>query len=325
MSYSMLKTAVMILVGLCVFIVGLLTMRHGLTQATSSKMERVISRLVKTPLRGLLTGMIATLFTQSSAAVTIISMGLVAANTLQFTDTIGIILGTNIGSTFTIGLLSLNVARFGPYVILAGVVLYFISMAQKKADISRSQLHHLGIGVIGFGTLFVGFHLMTTAASPLVAAPIFAHWLLLAKVHPITGLLAGTAITAIIGSSSATTALTLTLAKTGALSLLGATAIVFGNNIGTCTTALLASIGGVRPVKRVAATHVLLNVTGAALFMLFLHPFTAAIEQLTNDIGAQVALAHILFNIISSLLALPFISQIAWVLERILPDRPVDL
>ncbi|MCI0181889.1 MAG: Na/Pi symporter [Acidibacillus sp.] len=321
MSYSIMKTAVLIVIGLCVFIVGLLTMRHGLAQATSKKMELLIARLVKTPTRGLLTGIIATLFTQSSAAVTIISMGLVAADVLQFTDTIGIILGTNIGSTFTVGLLSLDVARFGPYVILLGVILYLLSQTLQKSQATRDRLKYLAIGIIGFGTLFVGFHLMTAAATPLVSLPIFAHWLLLAKIHPILGLLTGTLITAMIGSSSATTALTLTLAKTGMLSLLGATAIVFGNNIGTCTTAILASIGGTKPVQRVAATHVFLNVTGATLFMLFLHPFVVAIQELSGDIGTQVALAHFLFNVISSLLALPFVAQIVWLLEKWMPDR----
>lgn len=320
-SYFALKTAVLILIGLCVFLVGLLTMRHGLTQATSQKMERVITRLVKTPTRGLLTGMIATLFTQSSAAVTIISMGLVAANVLKFTDTIGIILGTNIGSTFTVGLLSLNIARFGPYIILAGVILYLLGISRKHAPIFTWRVKSLATGLVGFGTLFVGFHLMSTATAPLASSQTFIRWLLLARVHPIIGLFAGTIITALIGSSSASTALTLSLAQSGALSLLGATAIVFGNNIGTCTTALLASIGGTRPVQRVAVTHVFLNVAGATVFMLFIHPFTAWIEWMTKDIGTQVALAHFLFNVISSLLALPFVTQLVWLLEKILPDR----
>ena len=319
---SGLQTLALLGGGMAVFVIGLLTMRYGLARTASPYTERWIKTLVRTPVRGLLTGIVATLVTQSSAAVTIISMGLVAADILSFTDTIGVILGTNIGSTFTVGLLSLNIERIGPYLILAGLAGYLGALAMRRRIVRRTQIRQLAISVIGFGTLFVGFHVMTAAAAPIAASPGVTHALQAARVHPFAGVLAGAVVTAVIGSSSASTALTLSLAKAGALPLAAAIAVVLGNNIGTCATALLASIGGSKPVQRVAATHVLLNVCGVALFMLILRPFAAVVSTLASDPGAQVALAHVLFNVISSLLALPFVYRIAAWLEIILPERP---
>ncbi|MHB1683220.1 MAG: Na/Pi cotransporter family protein [Bacilli bacterium] len=320
-AVPVLQTLGLIGAGMAVFVTGLLTMRYGLTQAASSYTERRIKTFVRTPARGLLTGVAATLVTQSSTAVTLISMGLVAADILSFTDTIGIILGTNIGSTLTVGLLSLNVERIGPYLILAGLIAYLGALSLRRTAPRRRQIGQFAISVIGFGTLFVGFHVMTAAAAPLAASPGVTQALLVARVHPFAGVLTGAVVTAVIGSSSASTALALSLAKTGALPLVTAIAVVLGNNIGACTTALLASIGGNRSVQRVAATHVLLNVCGVALFMLILRPFAAVVSVLVRDPGGQVALAHVLFNVISSLLALPFVYRIAAWLEIILPER----
>ncbi len=303
------KIFLSLVLGLIVFLTGLLTLRNGLTRLASKQTEKWIQQFVKTPFRGVVIGIIATLFTQSSAAVTIISMGLVSAGVLEFSDTIAIILGTNVGSTFTVGLLSLNVERIGPYVLALGLLLLF-----------HKRLRAVAISIAGFGVLFIGFHLMTSAVVPITKTPLIINWLVQAKNQPWFGLLAGTIVTALIGSSSASTALTLGLTQSGALPLLGAVAVVFGNNIGTCMTAILASLGGSRAVKRVAATHVLLNVVGALLFMVFIAPFTDLILHLSSDPGRQVFLAHLLFNVISSWIAYPFVKQIAKGIEHLLPD-----
>jgi phosphate:Na+ symporter len=303
------KILLSLVLGLIVFLAGLLTLRNGLTRLASKQTEKWIQQFVKTPFRGVVIGIIATLFTQSSAAVTIISMGLVSAGVLEFSDTIAIILGTNVGSTFTVGLLSLNVERIGPYVLALGLLL-----------LVHKRTRAVAISIAGFGVLFIGFHLMTNAVVPITKSPLIINWLVQAKNQPWLGLLAGTVVTALIGSSSASTALTLGLTQSGALPLLGAVAVVFGNNIGTCMTAILASLGGSRAVKRVAATHVLLNVVGALLFMVFIAPFTDLILHLSADPGRQVFLAHLLFNVISSWIAYPFVKQIAKSIEHLLPD-----
>ncbi len=296
--------------GLSVFLLGLFTLRSGLIKLSSKRMEFFIATLVKTPIRGLLTGIVATLFMQSSAAVTVLSMGLVSAGILRFSETIAIILGTNIGSTMTVGLLSLGIERIGPWFVVLGVLLFLFP-----------KLRGYGISIVGFGTLFVGFSLIGQAMQPVISSASITKLLLQATYHPWLGVLAGTVVTAIITSSSASTALTLALAKSGALSIIAAIAVVFGNNVGTCITAVLASIGGTKPVQRVAATHVLLNVIGAVAFMLFLVPFTHLVESLSQDTGHQVAIAHILFNVISSLAALPFTRLIATMLEHLMPEK----
>ncbi len=316
-----LHTFFTIAMGLAIFLLGLFTLRNGLTSLASKKAEEWIQQFVSTPLRGVIVGIAATLLTQSSAAVTIISMGLVSAGVLEFRDTIAIILGTNVGSTFTVGLLSLKVERIGPYVLTIGIILligtFFLSLTHKNAR----RLRSISLSIAGFGVLFIGFHLMTAAVEPIAKSPFITRLLVESQNQPWLGLLAGTIVTALIGSSSASTALTLGLTQSGALPLLGAVAIVFGNNIGTCMTAILASIGGSRAVKRVAATHVLLNVTGAMAFMIFIAPFTDLILHLSSDPGRQVFLAHFLFNAISSWMAYPFTRQIASGLNRLIPDK----
>lgn len=306
--------------GLLLFVLGLFTLRMGLRHASGPRTQRLIATLVRTPARGLLTGIGATLVMQSSAAVTVLSMGLVATGMLTFENTIGIILGTNIGSTFTVGLLTLNLERFGPYVVaVASFAFALLALSRHRFARLWPLLRSLCLCVAGFGTLFVGFGVMGSATAGLMQSDTLRQWLLIASVHPLAGVGAGALVTALIGSSSASTALTLTLANGGLVPLPAAIAIVLGNNIGTCVTAVLASIGGGRPVQRVAATHVLLNVAGALLFLPFLRPFAQLIRQFAHAPGSQVALAHVLFNVACSLAALPFAAAIARLLVRLLP------
>lgn len=322
-----------VIAGLLVFITGLFTLRSGMGELSNRESMQLIERLVKTPFRGLITGIVATAMLQSGAAVTILSMGLVAAGTLRFADTIGIILGSNIGSTLTVGLLSLNLDAFGPYLVAAGSLAFLASFLTPHRKSKRTRpktsaqkrMRAWGLSIIGFGTLFVGFGLMTHATMPLASSPWVTHLLLQAGRHPLLGITAGTVVTAMIGSSSASTALTMSLAKAGTLPLLAGIAIVFGNNIGTCATALLASIGGTRDVLRVAAFHVLLNVLGTFMFFLALKPFAQLVKSVTSDPVSQIVVAHVLFNVISSFAALPFSRLFARVLTYAIPDRRLSL
>lgn len=316
----LVRTALPLTFGLGIFLAGLFTLRFGLQSVASKRLESWLQHVVHSPLRGVVVGIVATLATQSSAAVTIISMGLVSAGVLEFKDTIAIILGTNVGSTFTVGLLTLKIERIGPYIFAAGLVFLIIALLFRKTLPRQGQLRAFAISLAGFGTLFIGFHLMSHAVAPVTSSPVITNWLMQAKNQPWLGLLAGTIVTALIGSSSASTALTLGLAQSGALPLSAAIAVVFGNNVGTCMTAILASLGGSRPVQRVAATHVLLNAFGALLFMIFLDPFTDLVRDIASDPGQQVFLAHFLFNAISSWIAFPFVKHIAQGLEFLLPD-----
>ncbi len=320
MPIPALSVALRAVAGLVVFIVGLTALRRGLRAVWSSRAERMISRLVRTPLRGLFTGIAATVLVQSSTAVTIMSMAMVSAGALRFPDTIGLILGSNIGSTLTVGLLALDVERAGPWLAGAGIILFLAGRAFLPGK-SRARADALAVSAVGFGTLFVGYSFIEAALQPIVASPLVTDWLAGANVHPALGLLVGTLVTAAIGSSSASTAMVLALAGSGALTLPAAVAVIFGNNIGTCVTAVIASIGGSRDVQRVAATHVLLNVVGAAAFMPLLDPFVRLVILVAPTPAMRVAAAHILFNVICSVAALPFSARIARALYVLLPDR----
>jgi len=307
--------------GLVLFLVGLVTLRAGLQGATTTHMKLWIRRLVRTPWRGCLTGIAATMAMQSSAAVTIISMGLVGAGVLSFPDTIGVILGTNIGSTFTVGLLALDIERIGPWLALSGFTAFTALWLLLRKR--RSRLWRLAraacISLVGFGALFTGFGLMNAAAQPLLTSAALRTLILATVAHPVVGVVAGTVLTALIGSSSATTALVISLAGQGGIPIAAAIAFVFGNNIGTCLTAILASLGGTRPVQRVAATHVFLNIAATLCFLPLLTPFTWTVTSLASTPAEQIVLAHVLFNVISSLAALPFAKAIAVGLTRLLP------
>jgi len=306
--------------GLGALIVGLLTLRRALRGLIGTRSQRWLQRLVRTPSRGLVTGMVATWVTQSSGAVTVLSMGLVSAGAITFADTVGIVLGTNIGSTATVSLLSLHLDAAGPIALATGAAGVGVAALLPRGLRTRALL--LSLAVVGFGAMFAGFALIGNALAPLASSPKALTWLEYARAHPWLAVAFGATTTALVGSSSATTALTVALANSGAILPTAAAGIVFGNNIGTCVTAVLAALAGGRDMQRIAATHVLLNVCATIVFMLALQPFVALVTGLVRDPGQQVALMHVSFNVISSLVALPFSHQIATGITRLLPDGP---
>ncbi len=302
-----------LLLSLIVFLLGLWLLRRGLTQLTTRYIERFLQRLVKTPWRGFLTGIAATLVTQSSAAVTILSMGMVAAGMLRFEDTVAIILGSNIGSTFTLGIISQSPTQLSPWLIGLGIFGYVFITAPRWRTVF--------LALCGFGLLLYGFQGMTSISATLLTDHRLSYLIAFAKKSPLHGVLAGTLLTMLITSSSASTALTISLAKAGLITLITAIALVLGHNIGTCLTSILMSIGGSRSVVRVALTHVLLNVVGVLLFLPIIQPFQRWILQLSPHIDQQIILSHILFNGITSIIALPFTRLIATSLMTIYKDK----
>ena len=302
-----------LLLSLIVFLLGLWLLRRGLTRLTTRYIERFLQRLVKTPWRGFLTGIAATLVTQSSAAVTILSMGMVAAGMLRFEDTVAIILGSNIGSTFTLGIISQSPTQLSPWLIGTGVFGYVFITAPRWRTVF--------LALCGFGLLLYGFQGMTSISATLLTDHRLSYMIAFAKNSPFHGVLAGTLLTMLITSSSASTALTISLAKAGLITLLTAIALVLGHNIGTCLTSILMSIGGSRSVVRVALTHVFFNIVGVLLFLPFIHPFQRWILHLSPHIDQQILLAHILFNGITSIIALPFTRLIATSLMTIYKDK----
>jgi phosphate:Na+ symporter len=299
-------------IALAGFLCGLLAMRAGLEQLAAGRLPEWLNRFVKSPWRGLLTGTVATALLQSSSAVTIIAIGLVSAGTLSFENSIGIVLGSNIGTTATTQIIALRLDVLIAPLILLGALLYLFGPRRLK---------NAALALLGFGMVFFALRLMTLALNPLGQQAWFQRLLLLSSETPPLGVLAGTVLTALVQSSSATTALTIALATQGLIDLPGAISVVFGNNIGSCFPSVLAAMGAPTAAKRVAAAHVLLNVFGVLGFMPFLPLFSALVRLITGDPAIQVAMAHSLFNIICSLAVLPVVPQFARLVTTLVPSR----
>ncbi|EGK12647.1 Na/Pi symporter [Kroppenstedtia eburnea] len=298
--------------GLAIFLFGMQLIRVGLEELTAHRMQHFLLRFTKTPLRGFGTGLVATLFLQSSSAVTVLTIGFVNAGLLTFAQTVGIILGTNVGTTVTTEILALKVEDFALPLILTGAALYALPWKKTAA---------FGLALGGFGCIFLGMEAMQWIAEPIknrgwVAA------LMESGYHPVfSGVLSGILLTSIIQSGNAVIAITMGFFATGLVPLPFAIAVVLGSNVGTCITAFLASIGTERAAKQVALAHLLLNVGGLLLFLPWVGTIAEVAHWLSDDPAAQIAHIQTLYNLICSLTVLPFASSFARVVSRILPER----
>jgi phosphate:Na+ symporter len=299
-------------IGMTCFLVGMWTMRTGLENLAIGRLPLILKRFVKTPTRGMITGIIVTMLLQSSAAVMLITIGLVAAKQLTFADSIGVILGSNVGTSVTVQLLALQLDQLIIPAILLGVLLSIVLRDSKR---------YIGLAVFGFGVMLFALEVMTYALTPLGESHWFRHILTLSSQSPFFGVLAGTLLTSLIQSSTATTTLTIALAADGLIDLPGAIAIVLGNNIGSCITSVIASIGNSLPAKQVAAAHVFLNVAGVIVFLPLIIPFATFVRWFSDSLPMQVATAHTLFNVISSLAVWPISKPFATCIERLIPEK----
>ncbi|MFC4767930.1 Na/Pi cotransporter family protein [Effusibacillus consociatus] len=308
----MYTSVLFLAVGLSGFLCGIWILRHGLEQMAMEKLPLILKRFVRTPTRGLVTGTVVSALMHSSAAVTVITIGFVSAGTMTFADSLGIILGSNIGTTVTTQIIAWNPDEAILPCVVLGALLWFVLKDQKR---------YMGLAIFGFGGTLFALNMMTDALAPLGNTEWFREVLRTASQNPIYGVLAGTGLTALVQSSTATTALTIAMASQGLIDLPGAIAIVLGNNIGTCITALIASIGSPLPAKRVAIAHVVLNVAGVLAFLPILDTFAQTVRLFSPSLPVQVATAHTLFNILSSLAVWPFTRTFATLIEWMVPGR----
>ncbi|PTM59489.1 Na/Pi cotransporter family protein [Desmospora activa] len=298
--------------GLAIFLFGMQLMRLGLELAAQDRLRSILLRFTKTPTRGMVTGMIATALLQSSSAVTVLTIGFVNAGMISFTHTIGIILGTNIGTTITTEILALKVEDFAVPLLLIGAVCYMIPWKGTQTT---------GLVLGGFGCIFLGMEAMQWIVEPLKSRG----WL--GAVMDVTGdnlwvgVLAGIVVTAIVQSGNAVIAMTMGFFATGLISLPFAIAIVLGSNAGTCVTGLLAAIGSNRGAKRVALAHLVLNVGGILLFAPLIGWIAPLAPLLSSHPAAQIAHIQTLYNLICSLLVLPFAGWFATFIDRLLPEQ----
>lgn len=316
------EIAVPIALGLALFLCGLKIMEIALHKWAGAHMKKWMERFTETPFRGMLAGTISTAILQSSTAITVVMIGLVNARILTFPRTLGIILGTNIGTCVTTELVGLNITQWSLPLLFTSIPVVLLGAGGSFLLSSRSiaagwswlfhTLMYCGIAAAGFASILLGMDVMQSIVPALQSRGLF-HWFLEhAKQSLIWGILAGALLTAIIQSSTATIAIAMGLASVQAISIELGIAIVLGANIGTCGTSLIASIGASKSGWFVAWSHVALNVFGVVVFYPLI-PLLRDIAMLFGDSpSAQLAHAQTLFNIACSILALPICYMSFW-------------
>ena len=300
--------------GLALFLHGMQMMSSGLEAAAGSRMKAILERLTANRFMGVLVGALITAAVQSSSATTVMVVGFVNAGMMTLNQAVWLIMGANVGTTITGLLIALDVGALAPVVAFAGV---FLMVFVKEA-----KLQHIGQIMAGLGILFIGMDTMSAAMAPLRELPAFIQ-LMSTLSNPVLGILFGALFTALIQSSSASVGILQTLAAGGIIQFSGAVFVLFGQNIGTCITAVLASLGASRGAKRATCIHLLFNVIGTVFFttVVLLFPVTGLIESLVPSPKAQIAAMHLVFNLVTTALLLPLGGWLATLSTRLLPDR----
>ena len=308
--------------GLSLFLYGMAKMSDGLKKAAGNQMRKILATLTKNRVVALFVGAFVTMVIQSSSATTVMLVSFVQAQLMTYVQSIGIILGANIGTTITAQLVAFKLTDYALLMITVG---FALTMFSKK-----DSLRHIGEALLGFGILFFGMKIMSDSMKPLRSFEPFID-MMKGLENPFFGLMIGAAFTALIQSSSAFTGIVIVLAQQGLLTLEAGIPLILGANIGTCVTAGLASIGTIREAKRVALAHVLFNIGGVMIFVWLIPPLAelvrslssvsglSGMEKLAAETPRQIANAHTIFNISVGLIFLPFTGILAKQVYRILP------
>ena len=304
--------------GLALFLYGMQMMSSGLEAAAGSKMKLILERLTANRFLGVLVGAGITAVIQSSSATTVMVVGFVNSGMMTLNQAVWIIMGANIGTTITGQLIALDVGALAPLFAFIGVAMVvFVKMPRA---------HHICQIMAGLGVLFIGMEMMSSSMMPLRDSQAFVD-LLTRFSNPLLGIAVGALFTALIQSSSASVGILQALATSGAISFSSSVFILFGQNIGTCITAVLASIGTSRSAKRATIIHLMFNIIGTVLFTILciLFPLADLVASFTPDApAAQIANMHTIFNIVTTLLLLPLGNQLASLAVRILPEQPEE-
>lgn len=289
--------------GLGLFLFGIRTMGDGLENAAGAKLKRMLEVLTGNRFLAVLVGFVVTAIIQSSTATTVMVVGFVNAGMMSLAQAVGVIMGANIGTTVTSLLIALNFSSVAAASVLVGVILM---LASKKTVVKN-----LGAIFTGFGLLFLGIDMMSDSMAPLRDSAGFMNFIVTVSespLRPLFGIILGIVMTAVLQSSSASVGVLQTLAMQGLVPLKFSVFVLFGQNIGTCLTALLSTVGAKKNSKRAAVIHLLFNLIGTGIFILIalLTPYVEWIEKLSPDPMAQIAISHIVFNIVSTVVMFPF-------------------
>lgn len=303
--------------GLAIFLFGISLMGDALTNFAGPKMRGYVEKYTSNPIKGVLVGIVITGLIQSSSATTVIAISFVRAGIMSLEQAIGVTLGANIGTTVTSILIGFNLGYFSYFIALIGVLIFMFSAKRKNK--------YIGEIFIGFGLLFIGLEMMGGSLEELKNIPGFEDVVANVGQRPILGVLIGTILTAMLQSSSAFIGITQSLYASGAISLEVALALMFGANIGTCITAILASLGGSLSAKRTSLFHILFNVSISLVFLIFLSPYEQLVQTIATAINASdlmtIAIGHFTFNFIGMIIFLPLIKIVARILRKIIPGK----
>lgn len=313
--FFMLAYFLAFLGGIALFMYGMQLMGDGLQKAAGAKLQKILEAMTGVLAMGILLGAVVTAVLQASGATTVMTVGLVNAGLLTLKQGFGIIMGANIGTTMTAQLIAFKLSDYITILIFIGFLMQLLAR--------KSRTKYLGQVMLGFGILMLGMDMMGKAVMPLRNYPGFVHFIEVFSSNPLLGIGIGMIMTVLIQSSSATIGILIAMAGQGLIPLEGAIPVLLGDNIGTCITAVLASLRANLTAKRVAAAHVMFNVIGSIIFVVFM-PFFIKFVLLVSpdgDIARQIANAHSAFNILNTLLFMPFVNPFIKLVEKIVPGK----
>lgn len=317
MSLSPMEVIFMFVGGLGIFLYGIKQMGDGLQVAAGDRLRDILNRMTSNPVRGVIAGILVTVLIQSSSGATAITIGLVSAGFLTLRQAIGVILGANIGTTVTAFIIGLDIGAYSlPILAIGSFMLFFFK---------SNQITNVGRVLFGFGALFYGLELMGDGVGPLADLEYFQNLMLAMSDNSFLGLAVGVILTVIVQSSSATIAILQNFYDNGMIDLQAALPILLGDNIGTTITAILAALAGSIAAKRAALVHVTFNIIGATIFMILMPLFVIYVGYLEDILSLNkpmtIAFAHGSYNIINTLIHLPFVGALAWLVVKIVPGR----
>ena len=311
------KTLFEFIGGLGIFLLGIKFMGDGLQKSAGNRLKDILDRFTSNPLMGVLAGTLVTCLIQSSSGTTVLTVALVNAGFMTLRQAIGVIMGANIGTTMTAFIIGFDIDEYTLPIMALGSFLIFFFKSQK--------VNNVGQAIFGFGSLFLGLSLMSSGMSPLRSLEFFHDLTVNMSANPIFGVVVGTVFTMIVQSSTATIGILQSLFADGAIPLNAAIPVLFGDNIGTTITAVIASIGASVAARRAAFTHIIFNLIGTIIFLTILPLFLKYIELLQSYLNLNpqmtIAFAHGSFNVSNTLIQLPFIAVLAWIVTKLIPGE----
>ncbi|WP_088292491.1 Na/Pi cotransporter family protein [Bacillus mycoides] len=321
MEYNIQDMIFQFIGGLGIFLFGIKYMGDGLQQAAGDRLRDILDRFTTNPLMGVLAGMLVTVLIQSSSGTTALTVGLVSAGFMTLRQAIGVIMGANIGTTVTAFIIGIKIGEYALPIMAVGAILLFFFKNKK--------VHSVGQVVFGFGMLFFGLELMSAGMKPLRSLESFQELMVSMSDNPILGIVVGTVFTLIVQSSSATIGILQELFGQGAIDLQAALPVLFGDNIGTTITAVLAAIGTSIAARRAALVHVIFNIIGTLIFTIILIPFTSLIQYFQTSLNLNpemtIAFAHGTFNVTNTIIQFPFIAVLAWIVTKIIRGEDASI